>query len=117
MKLTEYECVLDYTKGRGKYPVSQELKIPLRNPDTMELIQAKAIIFSSFEEYPEADKLYYVSATAGREKEPVPIKVLEIIEEEQEDVKALPHQKLSLGERKGKMLSDMIKDRQEKKKH
>ena len=114
--MTAYECVLDYTRGRGKYPVGQELKIPLRNPDTMEQIQAKAIIFSSFEEYPDADKLYYVSATAGREKDPVPIKVLEIIPEEAEEVKALPRQKLSLGERKGRMLSDMIKERQEKKK-
>ena len=113
--MTEYECVLDYTRGQGKYPVGQELKIRLRNPDTMEQIQAKVIIFSSFEEYPDADKVYYVSATAGREKESVPIKVLEIIPEEAEEVKALPRQKLSLGQRKGKMLSEMIKERQKKK--
>jgi hypothetical protein len=33
-----------------------------------------------------------------------------------EEVEALPKQKLTLGERKGRMLATMLKERQEKKK-
>lgn len=115
-KMNEYECVLDYTRGEEKHPVDQEVVIRLRDPDTFEVTQAKAVVRSSFEEYPEADRLFYLSATKGREREPVPIEVIEFVEEEQEEVKVLPKQKLTLGQRRGTMLADMIKERSEKKK-
>ena len=99
-----------------KDPVNQEIKIQLRNPETYEMINARAIIRTSFEEYPNADKLYYSSATAGRDKEPVPIEILEVRPEKEDEVNALPTQKLPLGQRRGKMLSEMIKEREEKKK-
>ena len=99
-----------------KDPVNQEIKIQLRNPETYEMINARAIIRTSIEEYPNADKLYYSSATAGRDKEPVPIEILEVLPEKEDEAKALPTQKLSLGQRRGKMLSQMIKEREEKKK-
>jgi hypothetical protein len=114
LKLAEYECILDYVKGQEKHPIDQELTITLRDPDTFSTIKAKAIIRSSFEQYPNADKLYYFSGTLGREKEPVPVVVLEVIPDEVEEVKALPKQKLSLGQRKGRMLADMIRERQDK---
>jgi len=112
----DYECVLDYTRGEKKHPVDQEVTIRLRNPDTMETNRAKAIIRPSFEKYPDADRLYYVSATGGREKGAVPIEILEVMPDEAEEVQALPKQKLTLGQRKGRMLADMIKEREEKKK-
>jgi hypothetical protein len=82
----------------------------------MEMFQARVIVRRSFQEYPDADKLYYTSAIGGREKEPLPIEILEVLTEETEEVKPLARQKLTLGERKGRMLSDMIKERQDKKK-
>jgi hypothetical protein len=114
--LAEYECILDLVKGQVKHPIDRELTVILRDPDTFATIKAKAIIRSSFDQYPNADKLYYFSATLGREKEPVPVEVLEVIPDEVEDVEALPKQKLTLGERKGRMLATMLKERQEKKK-
>ncbi len=112
--MTEYESV--WVPGyHEKDPVNQEIKIQLRNPDTFEMFHARAIIRASFEEYPNADRLYYSSATAGRDKVPVPIEILEILPDKEDEVKALPTQKLSLGERKGKMLAEMIRERQEKK--
>ncbi len=114
--MAKYECVLDYTRGEKKHLVDQEVVIKLRNPDTMETIRARAIIRPSFEKYPEAEKLFYVSATGGRDKDPVPIEVLETFSDEAEEVQALPRQKLTLGQRKGRMLADMIKEREEKKK-
>jgi len=111
--VSEYECVLG--AGDKRYPEDEEVIVRLRNPETMETDPAKIIIRSSFEEYPEADKMYYLLGTIGRAKDPVPIEIIEIIAEEAEEVKALPRQKLTLGQRRGKMLFDMIKERKEKK--
>jgi len=110
----EYECVLG--AGEEKYPIDQEVTIRLRNPDTLTATLARVIFRSSFEEYPDAHRLYYVIATSGREKDPVPLEVIEEMPDEAEEVKALPRQKLTLGQRKGRMLADMIKERQDKKK-
>lgn len=112
--MEEYECVLG--AGESKYPVDQEVSIRLRNPDTLTAIQARVIIRSSFEDFPEAHKLYYLIATSGREKDPVPVEIIETIADKVEQVEALPRQKLTMGQRKGKMLADMIRERQEKKK-
>lgn len=112
--MAEYETV--WVPGyHERDPVNQEIKIQLRNPDTFEMFNARAIIRTSFEEYPNADKLYYSSATVGRDKVPVPIEILEILPDQEEEVQALPKQKLPLGQRKGKMLAEMIRERQEKK--
>ncbi len=114
--MAEYECYLDAQHGGKKAPVNQETTLRLRDPMSMESFDARVIVRPSFEEYPQAEKMYYFAATVGREKEPVPIEILERMEEKATEVKALPRQKLSLGERKGRMLSDMIKERSEKKK-
>ena len=112
--MTEWESV--WVPGyHEKDPVNQEIKIQLRNPDTFEMFNVRAIIRTSFEEYPNADKLFYSSATAGRDKVPVPIEILEFLPEKEEEIKTLPKSKPPLGERKGKMLSEMIRERQEKK--
>ena len=112
--MAEWESVW-VPKYHEKDPVNQEIKIQLRNPDTFEMINARAIIRTSFAEYPNADKLYYSSATAGRDKEPVPIEILEVLPDKEEEVTALPKGRPTLGERKGKMLADMIRERQERK--
>jgi hypothetical protein len=114
--MKDYECVLDYTRRESRHPVGQEVTIRLRDPDTFEVLVAKAFIRSSFEDYPDADRVFYVSATKGRESDPVPLEIVEFIEEEEEEVRVLPKQKLTLGQRKGTMLADMIKERGEKKK-
>jgi hypothetical protein len=114
--MKDYERVIVQTKGDQPYPVGELLEVSIRDPDTMESLRAKAIIRSSFEEYPEADRLSYVSPTAGRTEEPVPIEIIEFLTDETEEVEALPQQKLSLGQRRGTMLADMIRDHGEKKK-
>jgi hypothetical protein len=114
--MKEYECVLDYTRGEARHPLNKELILRFRDPDTFEGIKAKVIIRPSFEGYPNLVRVYYVSSTKGREAEAVPVQIIEFIEEEVEEVKVLSKQKLSLGERRGTMLSDMIKERKEKKK-
>jgi len=91
------------------------IEVHLRDPDTMESFNARAIIRPSFEEYPDADRMFYVSPTSGRHPDPVPIEIVEIVQEETEEVEARPTQKLSLGQRRGTMLADMIREHGDKK--
>lgn len=114
--MKDYECVIDYTRGQERYPVDQEVILRLRDPDTFEGLQVRAVVRPSFEGYPDLVRVYYVSSTKGREPDAAPVQILEVMEEEVEEVKVLPKQKLSLGERKGTMLADMIKERKDKKK-
>ena len=115
--MAEWECVFKKGVGVGHdHPINEEIALVVRNPDTFEMHNVRAILHASFEDYPDADKLYYTSAIGGREREPVPIQILEILKKEEEEIRRLPSQKLTLGQRKGRMLADMIKDRQGKKK-
>jgi len=107
--LAEYEYIKK--PGGDALPFDEEITLQLRNPETMELFQAKVIIYSSSEDHPDTDKLHFTAATTGREKDEHPIKIIEVIEEKEEEIKALPRQKLTLGQRKGRMLADMIKER------
>jgi hypothetical protein len=53
--------------------------------------------------------------TSGRFIEaPWAVKIIERLEEEEEEVKALPRRRLSLAERKGTILSDLLKQREDK---
>ena len=115
--MAEYQIVVDHTREEGELPVNKEVVVSqLRDRATMFTFKAKVIVRSSFEQYPEADKLYYISATKGETQAPVPVEIIERLDKDIEDVKVLPKGKLTLGERKGRMLATMLKERQEKKK-
>ena len=115
--MTEYQLMIDTTRGESKLAVDQDVVVKqLRDRDTLLGHKARVVVRSSFEQYPKADKLFYVSALFGEEKEPVPLEVLEFLDEEVEDVQVLPKTKPTLGERKGTMLATMLKDREERKK-
>lgn len=115
--MVEYQLVLDYTRGEQRLPVNKEVVVnQLRDRATMFTHKAKVVVRPSFEDYPNADKLYYISSISGEEKEPVPVEVLEFLDKEIEGVEVLPKGKLTLGERKGRMLATMLKEREEKRK-
>ena len=110
--MAEWEHVFKKDVGEGnRHPRGEEIKLVLRDPNTYQMHNVKAIIHQSFEDYPDSDQLYYTSAIGGRETKAVPIQILEFIKAKAVDVRRLPTQKLTLGQRKGKMLMDMIKDR------
>jgi hypothetical protein len=113
-ELAEYEYV--GKPGTPPPPLEEKVTVQLRNPETMELFYATVIIHSASEGPVEGDILYFTAATTGRDSTPHSLEIFEIKKEEEEEVKALPRQKLSLGQRKGRMLMDMIKERGEKKK-
>ena len=102
-KLKTYECVLDLAGGDKRFSVGEEITTWLRDPDTFESVHARVVIRPSFAECPDSDALYYVSATAGRDCEAVPVLVLEnvLMEQGNDEIVALRRQirELKLAER------------------
>ena len=94
----------------------KELTVEMRDPSTMESFLARVIFFSDPARIPEGDRVLFVEqATRKRLTEQAwAVKVVEIFEDADEDVEALPTRKLSLGERKGTLLKDMLAIRDKK---
>ncbi len=92
---------------------NQEIELEIRDPATMETFKVRAVVSPKPEEMPGADTLW-LTHTKGRIPQPWAIKIIERIEEEEREVKTLPTRRLSIGERKGRMLIDMLKEREEK---
>jgi len=121
--MAEYELFVDAeaSKGRSlrldeleaKAARKEEAQVELRDPATLETIRARAILAMTPEELPGGATLWLVQ-TSGRFPKPWGIEIVERFEEEDDEVKALPRRKLSLAERKGKILSDLLKERDEK---
>lgn len=121
--MAEYELFVDTGASAGrslrldeleaKAARKEEAQVELRDPATLETIRARVILAMSPEELPGGDTLWLVQ-TSGRFPKPWGIEIVERFEEEDDEVKALPRRKLSLAERKGKILSDLLKEREEK---
>jgi len=109
----EYEHYLE--PGSEMLPENTEIELELRNPKTLAAFRARAIVNADSNKLPGGDVLWLFS-TQGRQQQPWAVKIIEEIEEEEPEATVLPRRKLSLGERKGRMLADMIKERDEKKK-
>ncbi len=96
-----------------KAKAKEEIQVELKDPAKVETFKAKAVISQKPEEMPGADILWLVQ-TQGRLPQPWAIKIVERIEEEEHEVTVLSKRRLSIGERKGRMLMDMLKEREEK---
>lgn len=96
-----------------KAEAKEEIQVELRDPATMDNFQARVVVSQKPEELSGADTLWLVH-TKGRLPQPWAIKIVERIEEEEREVTALPKRRLSIGERKGRMLIDLLKEREEK---
>ena len=96
-----------------KAKAKEEFQVELKDPAKMESFKAKAVVSQKPEEMPGADTLWLVN-TQGRLPQPWAIKIVERIEEEEREVIVLSKRHLSIGERKGRMLMDMLKEREEK---
>ena len=95
-------------------PENKEIEVELRDTRRMESFKVRAIFSSKPEELPGADILWIIRQDTGRFKEPWAVKIIERFEDEAKEVEAIPRRKLSLGERKGHMLSDLLKERESK---
>jgi len=99
----------------GLPPENKEVVVELRDPETLTSFKARAMFSTKPEEHPDWDKVWFVRTPEGRLGDAWAVKVIEQLEleEEERDVTALPTRRLSLGERKGRMLIDMLKEREE----
>ena len=94
----------------------KEVTVGLRDPSTMGSFLARVIFFSDPARIPEGDRVFFVEQATRRHltEQPWAVKIVETLEEADEDVEALPTRKLSLGERKGTLLKDMLAIRDKK---
>jgi len=129
--MAEYELLLDpiASKGIGKKkvpgkvslkvldtlpPEGEEIEVELRDPRLMESFRVRAIFFSNPDESSGGDIVWLVRQDTGRFKEPWGVKIIERYEDEASEVKAISRRKPSLGQRKGHLLADLLKQREEK---
>jgi hypothetical protein len=94
----------------------REIEVGLQDPVTFEEFGARAIVSSDPEALPEADKVWLIDASGKGRLSPTPwaIKIVERIAEREKEFRALPRRKPSLAERRGRILVDLLKEREEK---
>jgi hypothetical protein len=86
----------------------------LKDMDTKENLEVRAIISSKHEDLPDGDVLWIQNEESyDVDPEAWRIKILEFIEEEEEEVKVLPKMRISMGKQRGGMLKNLMnKDKQ-----
>jgi hypothetical protein len=113
----EYEYYY-YEKEINSKPLidKTEMEIEARDPEKMSYIILKGVIHKDSENYPDAD-LLWLRTERGLEKDPWAIEVQEMTsDEEQIEAESRPHVRIAYGGKKGRMLADMLKERQEERK-
>lgn len=96
--------------------INQETEVELRDPSTSENFRAKVIFASNPGDLPGSDKLWLVCTKGKLRNEPWVVKILERIEDEEADVQLLARRRPSLTERRGKILEELLKEREKKEK-
>lgn len=94
--------------------IKQETEVELRDPTTSENFRARVIFSSNPEDLPGADKLWLVGIHGKVRNEPWAVRILERIDEEEGEVQLLARRRPSLTERRGKILEDLLKEREKK---
>jgi len=96
-----------------KAETHDEFLTELRDPSTLESFKARVRIASNPDALPGADELWLIRTSGRFIEAPWAVKIIEKVEDEEEDVVALPRRRLSLAERKGTILSDLLKQRED----
>ena len=94
----------------------KEFTVELRDPGTMGSFVARVVFFSDPARLPDGDRAVFVEQATRKclTESPWAVKIIEEIEDADDEVEVLPTRKLSLGERKGTLLKDMLESREEK---
>lgn len=93
---------------------NQETEVELRDPLTVENFKARVIFSPHIEDLPGADTLWLVSIRGKIQESPWAVRILERIDEEETEVTPLPRRRLSLDERRGKILEELLRERKGK---
>ena len=98
----------------------EETVVELRDPATETFEDIRGILHKDSENYPDCPLIWVVRVRPGgktREEKPWAIEVLEeMVDEEVIDFEVKPKAKVPYGGRRGRMLADMLKERDEKSK-
>ncbi|MDY6972386.1 MAG: hypothetical protein SV775_08660 [Thermodesulfobacteriota bacterium] len=94
----------------------KEVTVELRDPGTMGSFVARVAFFSDPARLPDGDRAIFIDQATRKAltESPWAVKIIEEIEEADDEVEVLPTRKLSLGERKGTLLKDMLESREKK---
>jgi len=111
------ECSTKLGAIEGLPEEGKEVEVELRDPILMERIRVRAIFSSNPQQLPGADRLWLVRQDVGRIPQPWAVKILQRIEEEEEErVVPLQKRRMSLGERRGRMLKELLEEREKREK-
>ncbi len=112
--MKEYETYLEKAK---EYKEREELILTIKDLETFEEFEVKAMIARSLEALPGGERLwvrYSDTIGTGQRKEPWVIKIIEKIEEKEEEFKPPTKKRMGLGERRGFMLESMIAEKEKR---
>ena len=114
--MAEYKLYLSEAGTSAKRPEEgKELEVEVVDNSTLERLKMNAVLASSGDKLPGADRLWLYAKGAMEPLEPQPwaIQVLEIMEDEPMEAPTTPKKQVSLGRMRGGMLEALIKQRQQ----
>ncbi len=103
--------------GRSDPKIGEEIIIEVADLETLEKSKAKAVVSPKTEDLPSSDELWLEDEAkyeTVRADNPWRIKIIEWQEEEEEEIEMRPRQQVSLGKRKGAVLTSLIREREKK---
>ncbi|HLB12637.1 MAG TPA: hypothetical protein VJO15_06740 [Dehalococcoidia bacterium] len=117
--MADYKLYLSEAGTNARRPEENtELELELVDNNTLERLKVRAVVASSFDRLPDADRLwlYPKGAINPLEQNPWAIRILEMMEDEPAEAPTAPRQKTSLGRMRGGMLEALIRQREQKEK-
>jgi hypothetical protein len=115
--MAEYKLYLSEAGTAAKRPEEgKELELELVDSTTLERVKVRAVLSSTPEQLPGADRLWLYAKGAMSPLEPAPwaIRILELMDEEPVEVPSSPRQRISMGRMRGGMLEALIRERERK---
>ena len=105
----EHSTIVNLPPEDGK-----EMTLLVQDPDTLEAVALRGIYHKDWEKYPDADCLL-LKTEQGFDWERWAVEVIkEAVDDESIPFEAKPHGKVAYGGRKGRMLADMLRERDAK---
>ena len=93
----------------------KEMEIEVQEPETERYVTLRGIVHRDSENYPDADIVWNRTDIGFREEKPWAIEVIEeITDEEPVVMEKKPPVRVAYGGRKGRMLADMLRERDDK---
>lgn len=101
----------EYTAAKGDAQMGRTSVFTLKDLETMQNVRARGVVSRRREDLPDGEEVLVQEEKAYNVlPEPWYLKLLEVIEEEEEEVKVLPKMKVALGKQRGGMIKSLLKN-------